>query len=178
VSAATAWPGAEIAIEGSGLLPSLRFLVGGVEATVVESTLTRVVIRVPPGIAGGNALVEAKSANETVASTSIALQSSGLAILSARPRCIAVGGGDVVTLTGSGFEAGVVVTFGGIASPSVTRSSDATLTAVAPANLAGTARLVATNPSGATASLTSGLTYLSPMQPDAPCGDLRRSVHR
>lgn len=178
VRPSTAWPGAEIAIEGAGLRSSLRFFIDGIAATVIESDLSRVLLRVPEGVRTGAAAITTDGASTPAASGAMDLQPAGLTVASAHPRCAMTSGGITVTLTGTAFEHNPVVTFGGVASPSVIRLDAKTLQVAVPPNLAGPARIVVSTLSGATASLTNGFTYVSPMHPDAPCGDRRRTVRR
>lgn len=57
-------------------------------------------------------------------------------------------GNTPVTLSGSNFLSGATVSFGGVASPSVTFVNATTLTAVSPPHAAGTVNIVVTNPDG------------------------------
>jgi hypothetical protein len=65
-----------------------------------------------------------------------------------------------VTLTGTGFQAGATVAFGGAAATGVTVVDSTTLTALAPAHAAGTVDVVVRNPDGQSATLTGGFTYV------------------
>jgi hypothetical protein len=68
-------------------------------------------------------------------------------------------GGTLVTLTGTGFLAGVTVTFGSAAATSVTVQSSNKITAITPASSAGTVNVVVTDPNGGSGTLTSGFTF-------------------
>ena len=68
--------------------------------------------------------------------------------------------GTTVTLTGSGFVAGMQVSFGGAPATAVSVTSDGTLTAVAPAHSAATVDISVTTPGGAT-TLGLSFAYLS-----------------
>jgi len=178
VTPSTAWPGAEIELTGQGLRPALRFVIDGIEARVIDLDATHVRLRVPDGVHAGNATIVASGAWTPDATATIALQSGGVAIRSASPRCTMISGNAAITLSGDGFAPNAVVAFDGVSSPSVTFIDAKTLRAVAPGSLAGPARITVTNPSGEAATLTNGFTFLSPMQPDTPCGDRRRSARR
>ncbi len=69
-------------------------------------------------------------------------------------------GNTSVSVTGTGFESGATLSFGGIPATAVTVTSGATLTAVTPAGSTGLVNVVLTNPDHTTATLTNGYTYL------------------
>jgi hypothetical protein len=73
-----------------------------------------------------------------------------------------VTGGDVVTITGTGFVTGATVTFGGVAVTGVTVVDPITITATTPAHAAGPVNVVVTNPDTQTGTLTNGFTYTAP----------------
>jgi hypothetical protein len=68
------------------------------------------------------------------------------------------GGGNSVTISGTGFATGATVSFGGTNSSSIVVGST-TINTVAPAHAAGTVNVVVTNPGGQSATLTDGYTY-------------------
>ncbi|HYU31849.1 MAG TPA: IPT/TIG domain-containing protein [Thermoanaerobaculia bacterium] len=68
-------------------------------------------------------------------------------------------GGTPVTITGSGFQNGATVTFGGTASPSVTFNNSTQLTATTPAHAAGQVNVVVTNPDTSSGTGTNAFTF-------------------
>jgi hypothetical protein len=72
-----------------------------------------------------------------------------------------VGGGDVVTLTGLGFEDGATVTFGGVQAMDVVLVDNASLRVTTPAHGAGSVD-VAVYVGGGSATLRGAYTYLAP----------------
>ena len=68
-------------------------------------------------------------------------------------------GGKTVTLTGTGFQSGATVTFGGTAATSVVVASPTKITAVIPAKAAGKVAVVVTNPDTKAATLNPGFFY-------------------
>lgn len=68
------------------------------------------------------------------------------------PASIAVAGGELVTLTGSGFTGATAVTFGGTAADDFEVISDSKLVAIAPAKTSGSVSVVVTTPAGASAA--------------------------
>jgi IPT/TIG domain len=70
-------------------------------------------------------------------------------------------GGTSVTISGSGFEAGATVTFGGVAA-SVSSISATSISAKTPAHAAGTVAVVVSNPDGTGATANGAYTYTTP----------------
>ncbi|MFC1706392.1 IPT/TIG domain-containing protein, partial [Planctomycetota bacterium] len=71
-------------------------------------------------------------------------------------------GGTTVTISGTKFQSGATVEFGGTAAASVTFVSDAELTAETPAGTAGTVSVKVTNPDGKSGMLAGAFTYADP----------------
>jgi IPT/TIG domain len=83
-------------------------------------------------------------------------------ISSAGPQSGPATGGTTVTLSGTGFTSSAVVSFGGIAAPSVVVASSTKLQVVTPAHASGTVNVAVTeNPHNQTATLVGGFTYVS-----------------
>jgi hypothetical protein len=70
-------------------------------------------------------------------------------------------GGTKITITGSDFAAGASVTIGGVPADLVSVQNSNTITCDVPANSAGAAAVVVTNPGGRTATLPGGFTYIT-----------------
>lgn len=85
-------------------------------------------------------------------------------LASALPASGPTAGGTPVTLTGTGFQAGATVTFGGAAA-AVGALSSTSLAATAPAHAAGAVAVTVTNPDGQASTLAAGFTYLAPPPP-------------
>ncbi len=68
-------------------------------------------------------------------------------------------GGTNVTISGTGFNAGATVTFGGSAATNVVRVDSTTITAETPAHPAGAVDVVVTNTNATSGTLTNGFTY-------------------
>lgn len=68
-------------------------------------------------------------------------------------------GGTVVTITGTGFQNGATVSFGGTAAASVTFNNAAQLTATAPARAAGLVNVTVTNPDTGAVTATNAYTF-------------------
>ncbi len=71
-------------------------------------------------------------------------------------------GGTAVTISGTGFEAGAVVTIGGVGASEVVVVDDSTITAVSGTHAAGTVDVEVTSPGGDVATLAGGFTFFAP----------------
>ena len=71
------------------------------------------------------------------------------------------GGGNSVTISGTGFALGATVALGGTPASAVNVVNSSTITAVAPAHAAGTVDVAVTNTDGQSGTLTGGYTYTS-----------------
>jgi len=80
-------------------------------------------------------------------------------VTSIAPSTGAATGGTAVTITGTGFQLGAAVTFGGTAATGVTVVSSTSITATTPAHAAGAVSVAVTNTDSQTGSLNNGYTY-------------------
>jgi IPT/TIG domain-containing protein/putative pyrroloquinoline-quinone binding quinoprotein len=85
--------------------------------------------------------------------------SLGPTLQAVSPRWGPTDGGTVTTLTGAGFQEGAAVTFGGLASPSVSVIDATTVIATTPPREASAVNVVLTNPGGGAATLARGFTF-------------------
>jgi hypothetical protein len=86
-------------------------------------------------------------------------------------------GGGQVTITGSGFATGAVVTFDGAIAAGAVVVDAQTITLTLPPLPAGMPRIVVTNPSGDTASLTNAVNVTSPFDPNGCASRARPARH-
>ncbi len=148
-----------------------RVTVGGQLATgvvVVSSNL--ITATAPTGSAGFTTLVveNVTADGSTIASAGfpfVYVEPAGAApaITSVAPATGSTDGGDLVTLSGTGFVSGALVRFGGSVASDVTVASDTSITCRTPPKVtAGAVDLVVTNPDGQTAILAGGFSYATP----------------
>lgn len=83
------------------------------------------------------------------------------AVATVSPASGPAAGGTNVTVTGTNFQSGATVSFGGTASPQVTFNSATQLTARTPARAAGTVTVTVTNPGGQSGSKASAFTFVA-----------------
>ncbi|HEX5412863.1 MAG TPA: IPT/TIG domain-containing protein [Terriglobia bacterium] len=101
------------------------------------------------------------SSDSTSTSSTDSGTSTSIAVSGASPTAGPTSGGTVVTITGSGFQAGASVAFGSSNSSAVTVASSTQINAISPPGSSGTVAISVTNPNGQSASLSSGFTYSS-----------------
>jgi IPT/TIG domain-containing protein/fibronectin type III domain protein len=81
------------------------------------------------------------------------------------PNTGVIGGGTSVTISGTGFQPGATVTFGGVAATGVNVVNATTITAATPAHAAGAVNVAVTNGDGQSATLTNGYSYATVLAP-------------
>jgi hypothetical protein len=90
-----------------------------------------------------------------------AVSAPGPTVTSVSPSSGATGGGTAVTIRGTNFASGALVTFGTGAATNVVVSNSTTITATTPTGSAGAANVTVTNPGGQSGSLSNGFTYVT-----------------
>ena len=107
-----------------------------------------------------NSTSSSSSSTSTGTSGSTSSSSSTpIAVSGASPTAGPTSGGTVVTITGTGFQAGASVAFGASNSTAVTVTSSTQINAISPPASSGTVAITVTNPDGQSTSLPSGFTY-------------------
>ncbi|MCI0341850.1 MAG: IPT/TIG domain-containing protein [Planctomycetales bacterium] len=159
--------GTAITLSGTNFATGATVTIGGTAATsVVLVSSTQITAVSPAGTAG--------------AQTVVVTDPSGLAgslgngftygpppapppvLTAVVPSAGPASGGTAVTLTGSAFQSGASVTFGGAPATSVVFVSATQLTAVSPAGSLGTVTVVVTNPDTQSGALGLGFAYVPP----------------
>ncbi|WP_216673652.1 IPT/TIG domain-containing protein, partial [Pyxidicoccus fallax] len=156
ISPARAAVGATVELSGTNLTGCQALFPGlSTGAQVLSSTGTRLRVVVPEDASSGSLQVRCATGSAWIEFT-----------LAPPPRLTGLGpssgpstGGTRVSLTGSGFESGATVSFGGVAASAVTVVDAEHLTATTPAHAVGVVDVVVSNPSGSRATLGGGFTY-------------------
>ncbi len=158
----------EFPISGAGLRSSLTFLLGGTALQPVAIASTYGELRLPDSIVPGTYALTI--ANQSVAPHTIQV-TSGLAVTSVSLPCSSTEGGSLVTIKGSGFAAGAVVSFGAADSADVIVPDAQTILArVPPSSGLASETIIVTNPDGQSGQLSNAFHYRSP---DPGCGTIR-----
>jgi len=98
---------------------------------------------------------DAKSANVTVTAP------SSVTVTGVTPPAGRAAGGTNVTISGTGFQSGATVTFGGAAATNVVRVGATSITATTPAHAVGTVNVVVTNPDSSSGTGNNAFTYVA-----------------
>jgi hypothetical protein len=141
--------------------PTVSF--GGTPATnitVISSSQLKVQV---PAHAAGSVGVQVTTSGGLSASLAKAFTyvTATFSLKSVSPISGPSAGGNEVTISGSGFQSGVSVNFGGLGASSVSLTNSTTITAVAPVHSSGPVTVTVTNSNGDSATLPSGYTFHS-----------------
>jgi hypothetical protein len=153
--------GAVVTIHGTNLHQSTVSFIGTSTraAELRSSSATRLEVVVPPEATSGIIYVS-KESSAAVAAFTVEEPPSGRSV---NPPSGSIDSSTTITLTGSNFEPGATVTFGGVAATSVTYVSETELRVVVPERSTGGAvDIQIRNPTGLTSVLREGFTYIGP----------------
>jgi len=149
--------GTVVTLTGTNFCAGATITVNGVTATnVTVVNSTTITFTTPPG-AQGAATITVTCPNGTGTGTFTYFPpGSGPTITGVNPPAGPTTGGTVVTLTGTNFCPGAVVTVNGVAATNVSQGGTTTITFTTPAGTAGVATITVTCPAG---TATGGFTY-------------------
>lgn len=155
--------GTVVTITGGNFQGGATVSFGGVNAGSVTVSNPSQIQTVSPPHAAGTAEIRVTNPDgqSAILSNSFTYNSPS-SITSVSPNSGPVAGGTTVTITGSSFQSGATVNFGGTAAASVTVVSATQVQAVTRAHSGGSVDVTVTNPGGATATLAGGFTFIAP----------------
>jgi hypothetical protein len=154
--------GAQVTINGSNFQNGATVSFGGVNATSVSFVNPTELEVVAPAGAEGNATVEVANPDGGTAELPNAFAyNQGPSVTGISPASGPATGGTTVTITGSGFENGAMVSFGVTPATSVTVVSPTEIQAVVPPEAAGAAAVTVTNTDSTVGTLASAFTFLA-----------------
>lgn len=155
--------GTTVTITGTGFETGATVSFGAVASpTVIVSSATQIVATAPTEAAGTVSVVVTNPDGGTVTAAGAFTYGLPPTITGIAPARGALTGGAIVTLTGTQFQPGAVVTFGGVAGAVTSVSADGTTIVVtSPPHGPGTVDVVVTNPDGRTAILPSSFTFVN-----------------
>jgi hypothetical protein len=178
VSPATTRPANEVTLDGSGFRPGYSFTIGDQPALLVSMSYARVVLRVPQLSPGSYAIDVLNSASKVAAvGPQLNVLAAGLAVARVVPVCATTEGGSRLTIIGTGFAAGAVVTFDGVIAPGAIVADALTINVILPPLPAGTPRITVTNADGESASLSNAFNVTSPFDPNGCATRSRPTRH-
>jgi Protein of unknown function (DUF4038)/IPT/TIG domain/Putative collagen-binding domain of a collagenase/Abnormal spindle-like microcephaly-assoc'd, ASPM-SPD-2-Hydin/Fibronectin type III domain len=154
--------GTAVTISGTNFTSGATVTIGGAAATnVVVVSGSTITATTPPGTAGA-ATVTVAVAGQSGSLTGGFTYLAKPTVTGVSPGGGPLGGQTAVTITGTNFASGAIVTFGTAAATNVTVTSGTTITATTPPGSAGAVTVTVTNSNGQSGSLANGFTYLSP----------------
>ena len=149
--------GNTITITGTGFASGATVKVGTIAATKVTYISSTTLTAVAPAQAAGSHNVYVTTTGGTSATTTsdTYVYRAVPTVTGVSPSSGPTAGGNTITITGTGFASGATVKVGTIAATKVTYISSTTLTAVAPAQAAGSHNVYVTTTGGTSATTTS-----------------------
>lgn len=158
--------GTSVVISGTGFTGATAVTFGGTAATSFTVNSATGITATAPAHAAGTIDVVVTAPGGTSAPSAASKYTYQLpppTITGLSPAAGSTAGGTTVTVTGTGFLGATAVTFGGTAVASFTVVSDTSITAPAPAHVAGAVNVAVTAPGGTTAATAaSQYTYQTP----------------
>jgi hypothetical protein len=155
----TASGGTAVIITGTNFVSGASVTFGGTSATVTATTATTLTVTTPAHAAGVvSVVVKNPDGQSATLAASFTYTASGVTISSVSPTNGRRSGGTNVTITGSNFASGAVVTFGGTRA-TVQSLSSTSIRVRTPEHASGTVNVVVTNTNGQSATLKNGYTY-------------------
>lgn len=140
--------GTVVTITGTGFTGATSVTFGGTPAVFTFVNATTITATSPAHAAGTvDVLVTTPAGTSANTTADNFTYTSGPTVTSITPKAGPVGGGTVVTITGSGFTGATSVTFGGTAA-TPTVANDTTITVTSPAHAAGTVDVRVVTPAG------------------------------
>ncbi len=149
-------------ISGSGFVSGATVTIGGVSVGAGAVAGPSLIIAVAPaGVSTATATVTNPDGSfaSYPAGSATPTSTTQPVVASVQPPSGSPAGGTAVSITGSGFLPGATVSFGGVPATSVTVVSATLITAVTPANAAGSVTVLVSNSTGSVGGLNSAFTY-------------------
>ena len=155
--------GTVVTVTGSNFVSGATVAFGGTSATNISFVSSSQLKATTPAHASGsvNVGVTNPDGGNAVLTGGFTFGTATLSINSVSPISGPAAGGTTVTISGSNFQSGVSVTFGGLGATSVSLTNSSTLVAVTPVHSSGSVTVTVTNSSGTSATLPSGFTFHS-----------------
>ena len=153
--------GTAVSITGTGFLAGAMVKLGGTAATGVTVVNSTTISATTPAHAAGAVSVAVTNSDSQSGSLvgGYTYTNPAPTVASVAPNSGTANGGTVVTVTGTGFLTGAIVTLGGTAATGVTVVNSTTITAITPAHAAGSVNIVVTNTDSQSATLANGYTF-------------------
>ncbi|MBL7664725.1 MAG: IPT/TIG domain-containing protein [Bacteriovoracaceae bacterium] len=152
--------GTFVTITGTGYLAGATVSIGAFPcAGITIVSPTQITCTTPANLAGAYDLVVSNSDGQSATSVAAYTYRPAPTVLAVAPSTQALGGGGLITITGTGFVTGASADINGSVCSGVTVVNATTITCTAPANPAGTYDIIVTNTDTQTGTGTSLITY-------------------
>ncbi len=152
--------GTAITITGTGFLSGAAVSIGGSGCTSVSvSSATSITCTTPSHAAGAVTVSVTNTDTQSGSLVSGFTYTAPPVVSSLSPTSGILAGGTAITITGTGFLSGAVVSIGGSGCTSVSVSSATSITCTTPSHTAGAVTVSVTNTDTQSGSLVSGFTY-------------------
>jgi hypothetical protein len=155
--------GTSVTIAGSGFASGATVTFGGNAATGVNVPSATSITCTTPAHGAGQVSVTVTNpsggGSATLANGFTYTDLPGITVTACNPSSGPETGGTNVTITGTGFQSGASVSFGGSPATGVAVPSATSITCATPSHPPGPVNITVTNPGGASATLNNGFTY-------------------
>jgi PLD-like domain/IPT/TIG domain len=155
--------GDAVIIAGSNLVKGMTVTIGGAPVTITSFNSVSIHATTPSGTGVADVVVtNPKGESYTLKGVyTYAGPPSAPSVTSAMPSSGSLNGGTTITVEGSGFIPGAVVSVGGILCNTIIVVDSSTITAVTPAHALGSADVVVKNMDGQSDTLAGGFSYVA-----------------
>jgi hypothetical protein len=155
--------GYTVTITGTGFVANATVTFGGTAATnVAFASATTITATVPAHDAGAVAVVVTNPDGQSGTLANGFTYVAPPTVTSISPASGGIGGGEDITITGTGFVEGTTVRFGSDPAIETGFFSATVIIATTPAHAAGAVDVTVTNPDGQFVTVSNGFTYLAP----------------
>ena len=160
--------GTQINLVGTGFSGGAAVYFGGVPGTVVNwNGSSSIFVRTPSSVLGpvSVTIVNNDGGTSTLPNAFTYESGGGMGVYTVSPTTGPASGGTIVTIGGSGFNAGSWVTFDGVPATTTTVVGSNQIVATTPGGLSGASTVAVTQVGGFTARLASGFTFTGTSTP-------------
>jgi IPT/TIG domain/Putative Ig domain len=154
--------GTTVTISGANFASGATVTFGGTAATsVTVSSASQIQAVSPNHIAGGVGIIVQANGQSSSSNTNFTYSATSPTVSGVSPNSGPTAGGTKVTITGTNFLSGALVTFGTTSATGITVTSATQIQATVPAGAAGITNVTVQDPGNLTSTLSGGFTYTS-----------------
>ncbi len=159
--------GTSVVVTGTSFYPGATVSFGGTAAlVVVVNSATRLTATTPPHAGGAvDVVVQNTDGQQGSKANAFTFQAQAPTVTHVSPATGSALGGTAVSVTGTGFQSGATVLFGGALATTVTVVSPTSLDVLTPAHAAGLVTVEVRNPDNQSGQKTQAFTFVAPPAP-------------